>query len=370
VPVGVNDMDQDQADRRDALKLLRSGTEGIAEWNRLHLLGMKAREDLSGANLTGLVLDEVILSGTNLSGANLSGADLTAANLSGANLSGANLHRTDLFRADLTAANLHGANLSGANLSGVTGSGAIFTEADLSEASLFGAIFAGSYLFGANLTGAHCGQTTFGNIDLSMVIGLKEVNHMGPSTIGINTLLISKGQIPEGFLRDCGVPEQWITYLPSMLGALAPIQFYSCFISYSSKDGAFAERLHADLQAKGVRCWFAPEDLKIGAKLRVTLDESIRVHEKLLLILSKHSVASLWVEKEVETAMERERRENRIILFPIRLDDAVMKVESGWPADIRRSRHIGDFRRWKDHDAYTKSLDRLLRDLNQTEPAN
>jgi hypothetical protein len=27
------------------------------------------------------------------------------------------------------------------------------------------------------------------------------------------------------------------------------------------------------------------------------------------------------------------------------------------------TRHIGDFTRWKEHDAYTKALDRLLRDL-------
>jgi hypothetical protein len=39
-------------------------------------------------------------------------------------------------------------------------------------------------------------------------------------------------------------------------------QHYSCFISYSAKDQEFAERLHADLQNKGVRCWFAPHDLK------------------------------------------------------------------------------------------------------------
>ena len=26
-------------------------------------------------------------------------------------------------------------------------------------------------------------------------------------------------------------------------------------------------------------------------------------------------------------------------------------------------RHIGDFTRWKEHDAYQKALDRLLRDL-------
>jgi hypothetical protein len=28
-----------------------------------------------------------------------------------------------------------------------------------------------------------------------------------------------------------------------------------------------------------------------------------------------------------------------------------------------RQRHIGDFRQWKQHDAYTKAFDRLLRDL-------
>jgi hypothetical protein len=31
-------------------------------------------------------------------------------------------------------------------------------------------------------------------------------------------------------------------------------------------------------------------------------------------------------------------------------------------ADIKHTRHIGDFTRWKDHDAYQKALDRLLRD--------
>ena len=40
-----------------------------------------------------------------------------------------------------------------------------------------------------------------------------------------------------------------------------------------------------------------------------------------------------------------------------------MESKTGWAADIRRSRHIGDFRRWKGHDAYRKALERLLRDL-------
>jgi TIR domain len=153
----------------------------------------------------------------------------------------------------------------------------------------------------------------------------------------------------------------------ALVGSLEPIQFYSCFISYSFRDQAFADRLHADLRAAGVRCWYAQEDMKIGDEIRVRIDETIRIHDKLLLVLSKSSVSSDWVEKEVETALEKERRQKRPVLFPIRLDDAVMKSESGWSADIRRSRHIGDFRKWKAPDAYKKVFDRLLRDLRAEE---
>jgi len=61
-----------------------------------------------------------------------------------------------------------------------------------------------------------------------------------------------------------------IEYLPSLLNQA--IQHYSCFISYSAKDQDFAERLHADLQNKGVRCWFAPHDMPIGGKIRDEID--------------------------------------------------------------------------------------------------
>jgi hypothetical protein len=149
----------------------------------------------------------------------------------------------------------------------------------------------------------------------------------------------------------------------------AAFDFYSVFISYSSADQAFAERLHAGLQAKAVRCWFAPEDLKIGDKFRSRIDESIRFHDKLLLVLSRDSIPSQWVEKEVETAFERERRENRVVLFPIRLDDEVLHTNEAWAADIRRTRHIGDFTKWENHADYSKAFERLLCDL-KAHPGN
>jgi hypothetical protein len=165
----------------------------------------------------------------------------------------------------------------------------------------------------------------------------------------------------ESFLRGCGVPDEFIEFSRSLSGRA--IEFYSCFISYSSKNQDFAERLYADLQNKSVRCWFAPEDLKIGDKFRQRIDESIKPHDKLLLVLSEHSIASPWVEDEVEAALEREHREKRLVLFPISLDAAVWDSDRAWAASLSRQRHIGDFSRWKDHDSYTKAFDRLLRDL-------
>jgi hypothetical protein len=146
-------------------------------------------------------------------------------------------------------------------------------------------------------------------------------------------------------------------------------EFYSCFISYSTRDQELAERLHADLQDKGVRCWFAPEDLKIGEKFQDRIEESIRYHDKLLLVLSENSIQSPWVEREVQAAFEREQKSNKLVLFPICLDEAVMETPKAWAADIRRTRHIGEFHRWRDHESYKRALERLLRDLKAESPA-
>jgi TIR domain len=139
------------------------------------------------------------------------------------------------------------------------------------------------------------------------------------------------------------------------------------FISYSSKDQEFVDRLHADLQNKGVRCWFAPHDMPIGAKI---IDEAIRLRDKVLLILSEHSVVSDWVEEEVTRALDEERSRKTTVLFPIRVDDAVLNTTEAWARGLRIQRNIGDFCLWKDHDAYQKVLERVLRDLKvaQAEP--
>src|SRR4030095_11378244 len=104
----------------------------------------------------------------------------------------------------------------------------------------------GADLSGTNLSQAAVGHTAFGDVDLSLVLGLESVEHLAPSSIGIDTIYTSKGQIPEIFLRNAGLPEPFIVQMKALVGAMEPIQFYSCFISYSRTDEDFAERLHGD----------------------------------------------------------------------------------------------------------------------------
>ena len=73
-------------------------------------------------------------------------------------------------------------------------------------------------------------------------------------------------------------------------GVSESIRYHSCFLSYSNYDEEFAQRLQTDLENAGVRCWFSPKDLKIGDRIRDTIDAAIRESDKLVLILSDASV--------------------------------------------------------------------------------
>jgi uncharacterized protein YjbI with pentapeptide repeats len=334
--------------------------------------------NFNGANLDRADFDGVYFSGAasfvqaTLRSARIRGAYLRAADFSMANLEGANFCGTTFGR-DITIndgsyeplirTTFEGANLSRVRIEEARVYAIDLSEADLSEATLTDVNFIGTNLNGTNFRQARIGGIQFANLDLSQARGLETVYHQSPSTIGIDTIYRSGGNIPKAFLRGAGIDDTFIVYIRSIVNK--PIEYYTCFISYSNKDQVFAERLYADLQNNNVRCWYAPEDLKIGDKFRVRINESIRLYDKLLLILSEHSVASEWVEKEVEAAFEKEHQSGKLTLFPIKLDNTVMETDHAWAADIRRMRHIGDFTRWKEHDEYQKGLNRLLRDLKQ-----
>ncbi|NTW82584.1 MAG: toll/interleukin-1 receptor domain-containing protein [Chlorobiaceae bacterium] len=345
------------------LEILKQGVEVWNKWREEypHILPDLWRADLVGANLEKANLERANLERANLYEANLYETNLYGADLKGARLFSVDLSSANLHSADLYEANLHNADLVEANLAGAKLCSASLFEADLWGANLRGANLSGTNLCGADFNLARVGLTAFNDVDISNVKGLDTVKHFGPSTIGIDTLYRSKGNISEVFLRGCGVPDQMIEYAKSLTSS--PIEYYSCFISYSHMDDEFARRLHNDLQAAGVRCWFAPHDMKIGDKIRPTIEDSIRVYDKLLLILSTNSVNSKWVKHEVEHALDQEIKRDKPILFPVHLDNTVMESDAGWAANIKDTRHIGDFTQWTVPDAYRVAFERLQRDL-------
>ncbi len=215
-----------------------------------------------------------------------------------------------------------------------------------------------------SLSEAELGGTTIAKIDLRTAQGLTTIRHSGPSNIELFSIQLPQDGSALQFLRGCGVPDEWIDFW--RITMTNPIQYHSCFISYSSKDELLAKRLHADLQASGVRCWFAPEDLKIGDRIRSRIDEAIQLQDKLLLLLSKSALESEWIETEVEVALEKEKRQGRDVLFPVRLDESIMNAEQAWAKHLRLKRHIGDLTKWETNaQVYQSTFERLLSDLKQ-----
>lgn len=326
------------------LKILK---QGVALWNQWRLDSSQVIPNLIGADLRDADLRKVNFSNTLLGSANLSRADLQQSSL----------HIANTFRTLFGSTNMRQANLAHARLEAPN-----LRNADLSDSDLRFTMIRAATLSGANFAGARLNHTILAGVNLSEVSGLDSLVHYGPSAVDHVTLQLS-GPLPHGFLRGCGLPDNFIDNIPALFHGDA-IQFYSCFISYSSGDEEFVKRLYADLQNSHVRCWYAPEDMKIGERILDTLDSAIRLRDKTMLVLSESSISSDWVEDEVTTGFEEERRRKQTVIFPVRLDDTVMESTEPWAAKLR-GRHIGDFRNWKEHDAYQAAFQRLLRDLKK-----
>jgi uncharacterized protein YjbI with pentapeptide repeats len=300
------------------LAILKSGVDAWNRWrkeiewteresqesqSRLITLDLRdanlQEEDLRGANFAHSTSTDsknrnlqvtVDLRRANLSKAGLSGAQL-GADLRGANLSGASLYGAHLG-GDLRGTDLRDARLLGAFLLDTDCS-----EADLSLATLTGAIIARTNLGNADFGGTILHGTIFFEATLNEAKNLNYCVHKGPSILDRSTLIRSPG-LPVRFLQGCGLSD-WeiemvglyrqdldisqvtdIVYRIAHLRNDRPVNYFSCFISYSHDDAAFARRLHDTLQHRGIRCWLDEKQLLPGDDIYEHVDRGIRLWDK------------------------------------------------------------------------------------------
>jgi TIR domain/Pentapeptide repeats (8 copies) len=368
------------------VEIVKQGAKAIAEW--------REKNPDTFLNLRG-----ADLSRTNLSGAELSGRDLgsgltskqyakayqfheefVTTDLRQADLKDAVLRRTRLVSADLTGAHLERADLRDAVLHGASLMDATLDASDLRGAELNGAI-----LDGASFVGTIFGLVKLCDVDLSKVHALETAKHHFPSHVDVMTLRNSKGSIPDEFLRNCGfmawesleaklfdpalTPEQFadLQYKVFQERNRGPLCIGGVFISYSRDDAKFVDKVYERLRKEGIPAWLDRHDMVAGP-LQTQVSRAIRLNDVVLLVLSKASIKSGWVENELDMARRKEKDENRDALCPVALDES-------WKAKVfsddnpRRElwitlaqKNILDFSGWK-----TKSFDeqfgKLLRGM-------
>ena len=348
--------------RDEALELLRSGPDGVAEWNRRLADGESGPDslseiDLSNSDLTRANLRVQRLRSANFRSANLNSADLFGSYLSRADFSGGELINVDLRRSTLDHVNFRNANLRMANLSEST-------------------------LWGADLHRAQVGDGNLTMVNLTDCSGLETCLHYGPSPLDNLTIEASGGNVSGVFLKGCGLSDWEIEagklYDPNLtpteitdiqyrvieLRASSPLQIHKVFISHSHADSDFVDALEAKLDAAGIRFWRDKHDALAG-RLDKNVERGMRDNPIVVVVLSESATQSDWVEHEVVLASTLKNDIGRDVLCPIMLDKSWLTCD--WDAKLIsqvKKYNVLNFSEWENPDEMEKMFRRLVKGLD------
>ena len=334
------------------------------------------RADLREANMSRAIAPGANLRGADLRNANLAGINLDRATLSEANLSGADLTNANLDRANLDRTNFTGANLTGASFNGANLSRTNLSEAVLNEADFYEAVLNDVVTGEAQFSNCIIGYTVFQNCAMDSALGLDSVRHDAPSTIGLDTLLRSRGALPQSFILGSGIPVAVVDIQDSV--ADAPVTTLEVHISCANGDIEFARQLEANLRAQGVRSWVFAEGFRGNPLVdrRATSGEEeierwVRHYDRLIVVCSAAGLDSETVRNDITSAQESENINDRWTMFLVDADGIMGAGRNRAARLLKEDHRVFDLSgQQPGSEEYQAALAELIENLRDEQPAS
>ncbi|MCR1964105.1 toll/interleukin-1 receptor domain-containing protein [Clostridium perfringens] len=89
------------------------------------------------------------------------------------------------------------------------------------------------------------------------------------------------------------------------------------FISHNYKDKPLARKISNELIKYGIKPWIDESEIKLGDSLIEKIRAGLDNMDYLVVLISKNSVQSEWVKKELDIAMNSEIEGKKVITIPI-----------------------------------------------------
>jgi hypothetical protein len=100
----------------------------------------------------------------------------------------------------------------------------------------------------------------------------------------------------------------------------------SVFLSHNSRDKPWVRELAKRLTQDGVVVWLDEAELNIGDSLIDKISAAIDEMKFVAAVISRHSVQSVWVQKELSLAMSKEIKGRRVTVLPLLIERCDLPV--------------------------------------------
>lgn len=123
------------------------------------------------------------------------------------------------------------------------------------------------------------------------------------------------------------------------------------FLSYNTKDVEIARRIASDLTREGLNVWFDEWEIVIGHSISQRIEQGLDNAHFVIVLLTKHSVESGWVEKEWRSKIGQEADNKRVVILPVIGERCKIPT-------LLRDKRYADIR-----DSYDKGIEELINSI-------